>query len=168
MDSEWTREREGSSSSTPCSNHDVFLSLRDEDTCKNFTDHLYTALVRRGINTFRDDDELRRGEDITLELLRAIEKSRISIIVFSRNYASSRWCLDELVKIIECRETICQMVLPIFFDVDLSDVWKQSGIFGEVFARLEKRFKVEMEKVDRWRRALKEAVNLSRWDLRNR
>ncbi|XP_042477365.1 disease resistance protein RPV1-like [Macadamia integrifolia] len=164
MDSKCTRE--GSSSSTPCWNYDVFLSFRGEDTRKNFTDHLYTALLQKGINTFRDDDELKRGEDIASELLKAIEKSRISVIVFSKNYASSRWCLDELVKIIECRE-IGQMVLPVFYDVDPSDVRKQSGIFGEGFARQEERFKVETEKVESWRRALKKAGNLSGWDLRN-
>ncbi|XP_042478786.1 disease resistance protein RPV1-like [Macadamia integrifolia] len=166
MDSEWTREGEGSSSSTRW-NHDVFLSFRGEDTCRNFTDHLYTALVQRGINTFRDDDELRRGENISLDLPKAIEKSRISIIVFSRNYASSNWCLDELVKILECRKKIGQRVLPVFYDVRPSDVRKQSGIFGEAFAKLKERFKVEIKVVDRWRRALTEAGNLSGWDLQN-
>jgi hypothetical protein len=38
----------------------VFLSFRGEDTRKNFTDHLYTALVQAGIHTFRDDDEIGR------------------------------------------------------------------------------------------------------------
>ncbi|XP_042478972.1 disease resistance protein RPV1-like isoform X2 [Macadamia integrifolia] len=167
MDPKRTREGEGSASSTPGWNHDVFLSFRGEDTRKSFTDHLYTALVQRGINTFRDDNELKRGEDIASELLKSVEKSRISIIVFSRNYASSRWCLDELVKIMECRETIGQTVLPVFYDIDPSDVRKQSGIFGEVFARQEKRSKLEMEKMDRWRTALKEAGSLSGWDVRN-
>uniref|UniRef100_A0A2N9FN27 ADP-ribosyl cyclase/cyclic ADP-ribose hydrolase n=1 Tax=Fagus sylvatica TaxID=28930 RepID=A0A2N9FN27_FAGSY len=94
-----------SSSSSSRSNYvyDVFLSFRGQDTRNNFTDHLYKALNDRGIVTFRDDEELERGESISFELLRAIEESKISVIVFSRNYASSSWCLDELVKIMECR-----------------------------------------------------------------
>uniref|UniRef100_A0A6N2KBW2 TIR domain-containing protein n=1 Tax=Salix viminalis TaxID=40686 RepID=A0A6N2KBW2_SALVM len=80
-----------------------------EDTRKTITDHLYSALIQAGIHTFRDDNELPRGEEISPQLLRAIEGSRISVVVFSRNYASSTWCLDELVKIIECRHKIPQM-----------------------------------------------------------
>ena len=81
-----------SSSSKLRRTHDVFLSFRGEDTRDNFTDHLYTHLVGRGIITFRDD-RLTRGEAIEPELLKAIEKSRSSIVVFSKNYADSRWCL---------------------------------------------------------------------------
>ena len=75
----------------------MFLSFRGEDTCYNFTDHLYTHLIQSGIKTFRDD-RLNRGEEIQHELLKAIENSRTSIIVFSKNYAESRWCLEEACK----------------------------------------------------------------------
>ncbi|CAL5347674.1 unnamed protein product [Camellia sinensis] len=156
-----------SSSTQPRWSYDVFLSFRGEDTRKNFTDHLYEALVRAGICTFRDDDELPRGREISSEVLKSIEESRISIIVFSRNYACSRWCLDELVKIIECKNTLGQLVLPIFYDVCPSDVRKQTGYFGEAFGRHEKRFVDEMENVEVRRAALSEAANLSGWDLQN-
>ncbi|KAI5314401.1 hypothetical protein L3X38_043577 [Prunus dulcis] len=93
-----------SSSFTNSWTHDVFLSFRGEDTRYNFTDHLHKNLVQRGIRTFIDD-ELPRGEEISQALLDAIEGSRCSIIVFSENYASSKWCLDELVHIIQCRKS---------------------------------------------------------------
>ncbi|CAL5347761.1 unnamed protein product [Camellia sinensis] len=138
-----------SSSSAPhCWSYDALLSFRGEDTRKNFTDHLYAALVQVGIHTFRDDDELPRGQVISSELLKSIEESRISVVVFSRNYASSRWCLDELVKIIECKKTIGQLRLPIFCNVDPSDVRHQTGYFGEAFGRHEERNVDEMEKVE--------------------
>ncbi|KAI7981050.1 TMV resistance protein N [Camellia lanceoleosa] len=156
-----------SSASQPRWSYDVFLSFRGKDTRKNFTDHLYEALVQAGIHTFRDDDELPRGREISSELLKSIEGSRISIVVFSRNYASSRWCLDELVKIIDCKKTIGQLVLPIFYDVDPSHVRHQTGYFGEAFGRHEKPFADEMEKVEVRRAALSEAANLSGWDLQN-
>ncbi|KAF5951975.1 hypothetical protein HYC85_009919 [Camellia sinensis] len=156
-----------SSSTLPRWSYDVFLSSRGEDTRKNFTDHLYEALVQAGIRTFRDDDELPRGREISSELLKSIKGSRISIVVFSRNYASSRWCLDELVNIIECKKTLGQLVRPIFYDVDPSDVRNQTGCFGEAFGRHEKRYVDEMEKVEVWRAALSEAANLSGWDLQN-
>jgi hypothetical protein len=148
-------------------NHDVFLSFRGEDTRKTFTDHLYTALVRVGIHTFRDDDELPRGEHISTELLKAIQGSKVSIVVFSKGYASSSWCLDELVEIIRCKNSIGQTLLPIFYDVNPSDVRKQTGTFAKAFAMHEYRFQVEMERVHKWRAALAEAANYSGWDLQN-
>ena len=77
--------------------YDVFLSFRGEDTRKNFTDHLYATLVAYGIHTFRDDEELEKGGDIASDLSRAIEESRVFIIIFSKNYANSKWCLNELL-----------------------------------------------------------------------
>ncbi|XP_022722182.1 TMV resistance protein N-like [Durio zibethinus] len=148
-------------------NHDVFLSFKGEDTRKNFTDHLYAALVRDGMVTFRDDDKLPKGKDISSELLKAIEESKLSIVVFSKNYASSRWCLDELVKIIECKNTTGQVVIPVFYDVDPSDVRKQIGSYEEAFAIHEEQFKDKMERIKKWREALTEAGNLSGWDLQN-
>jgi hypothetical protein len=156
-----------SSSTHPNCIYDVFLSFRGEDTRKNFTDHLYFALTQAGINTFRDDNELQRGHDISSELLQAIQGSKISVIVFSRNYADSRWCLEELVKIMECRRTVRQLVLPIFYDVDPSDVRHQTGSFAQAFVEHEERYLMDIDKVLRWRRALIEAANLSGWDLRN-
>ncbi|XP_062018879.1 disease resistance protein RUN1-like isoform X1 [Rosa rugosa] len=148
--------------------YDVFLSFRGEDTRKGFTDHLYVALEREGIFTFRDDEELERGKPISAKLLQAIQESRIAVVVFSRNYASSRWCLDELVKIVECMKEIGQTVLPVFYDVDPSEVRNQTEAFGKAFADHEKRFKNNLEKVERWRAALTEVANLSGFPLQNR
>ncbi|XP_024161541.1 disease resistance protein RUN1 isoform X1 [Rosa chinensis] len=151
------------SSSAPRWKYDVFLSFRGEDTRKAFTYHLYTALDYQGIITFRDDPQLHKGEAISPALFAAIEESRFALIVLSQNYASSTWCLDELVRILECmkaRET----VLPIFYDVDPSDVRKQTGRFKEVFIDHEERFKDDKEKVQRWRSALTEVATFSGWN----
>ncbi|XP_048231371.1 disease resistance protein RUN1 [Ricinus communis] len=145
--------------------YDVFLSFRGEDTRKNFTDHLYNALLQAGIHAFRDDKHLSRGNHISSELLKAIQESKVSIVVFSKGYASSRWCLDELVKIMQCKNTAGQIVVPIFYDVSPSDVRKQTGSFAEALQRHEQ-FS-EREKVNDWRNALLEAANLSGWDLQN-
>ncbi|KAM5552785.1 hypothetical protein ABKV19_025145 [Rosa sericea] len=150
-------------SSTDHQNHytyEVFLSFRGEDTRFNFTDHLYTALCQRGIKTFRDD-KLSRGEDISQELLKAIEESRVSIVVFSQNYASSRWCLDELVKILDCRKFKGQKFRAVFYKVAPSDVRHQTGAFGDAFAKIDQcRYK---DSIGKWRKALEEAANLSGW-----
>ncbi|XP_059448038.1 TMV resistance protein N-like [Corylus avellana] len=153
-------------SSTHRWNYDVFLSFRGEDTRDNFTAHLHQALLQKGINTFIDADQLRSGEEISPALLEAIEKSRISIIVFSQTYASSKWCLDELLKILECKETNGQMVMPLFYKLDPSDVRHQKNSFEEALAKHEERFKNDI-KVQKWKTALTEVANLSGWPLGN-
>ncbi|KAG5564709.1 hypothetical protein RHGRI_000788 [Rhododendron griersonianum] len=146
----------------------VFVSFRGADTRKNFTSHLLAALEDNGFRTFRDDKELERGEFISDGLLKAIEGSRISLIVFSKDYARSRWCLDELVKIMDCRETLKQIVVPIFYDVVPSDVRKQTGVLQDAFANHKKCLREESNgKVEKWRAALTKAANLSGRHLLN-
>ncbi|CAL5340835.1 unnamed protein product [Camellia sinensis] len=167
------RAQDTSSSDSPCSYH-VFLSFRGEDTRKTFTDHLYTALKHAGIRTFRDDDEIERGENIKFELQKAIQESRISIVVFSKNYASSSWCLDELVMILK-RRTTGHLVLPVFYHVNPSHVRNQMESFEEAFTRHEERFHTEgaekkdewKGKIQEWRVALREAVDLAGMNLQN-
>ncbi|XP_075099498.1 disease resistance protein Roq1-like [Nicotiana tabacum] len=95
----------------------VFLSFRGEDTRKTCLGHLYYALKHRGIHTFKDDIRLERGKSIPPELVKAIEQSRFAIVVFSKNYATSAWCLDELAKIMKCKKELGQTV----YDMDPSD-----------------------------------------------
>ncbi|XP_052209588.1 disease resistance protein RUN1-like isoform X2 [Diospyros lotus] len=167
------RVQESASSSALRSRYHVFLSFRGEDTRRTFVDHLYTALANAGLRTFRDDDGVERGESIDLELHRAIEESRVSIVVFSRNYASSSWCLDELVMIVgkRRREDSRHVVLPVFYDVDPSEVRKQRGDYAEAFARHEERFEGESndwkEKLRGWREALEEAAKIAGMVLQN-
>ncbi|KAM0004269.1 putative TIR domain-containing protein [Helianthus debilis subsp. tardiflorus] len=142
-----------SSHSVPASvswNYDVFLSFRGEDTRKSFVDHLYMALEQQGIHTYKDDETLARGESIGPALLKAIQDSRIAVIVFSKNYVDSSWCLDELAHIMECMDTKGQIVMPVFYYVDPSDVSKLKRKFGEAF---EKHAGDHNLKVESWKKA---------------
>ena len=156
------------SSSKPQWKYDVFLSFRGEDTRASFTDHLYVALKQRGIVTFRDEENLERGKSISPKLLKAIKESRFAIVILSRNFASSTWCLDELTKIIGCMKEKTTTVLPIFYDVDPSDVRKQTGTFAQAFSKHKESFKEDMEKVQTWRAALEDVANLKGWHLLDR
>ncbi|KAJ0763446.1 putative TIR domain, P-loop containing nucleoside triphosphate hydrolase [Helianthus annuus] len=161
MSSEQDRSiADSSSSSSQSIHHEVFLSFRGEDTRRNFVDHLYKDLVQQGIQTYKDDETLPRGESIGPALLKAIQESSIAVVVFSQNYANSSWCLDELAHIMECVDTRGQIVIPIFYFVDPSDVRKQKGKYGEAFTKHKMENK---QKVESWRKALEKAGNLSGW-----
>ncbi|XP_048428634.1 disease resistance protein RPV1-like [Pyrus x bretschneideri] len=155
-----------SSSSVPDWKYDVFLNFRGEDTRRTFIGHLYKALVQNSINTFIDAEELRKGNGLS-QLLTAISDSRLSIVVFSQNYASSTWCLKELVQILQCMDQKKQIVIPIFYEVDPSHVRKIEGSFEEAFSKHEHDPNADMEEVQRWRSALQRAPNLCGWDSQN-
>ncbi|XP_023753515.1 toll/interleukin-1 receptor-like protein [Lactuca sativa] len=128
--------------------YNVFLSFRGEDTRTNFVDHLVHTLQQKSIRTFKDDKRIKKGKKISDELIGSIEDSKFYI-----NYASSSWCLDELVKIMECHRTTEHTAYPVFYDVEPSEVRKQSGAVREAFA------KYEMEEAaGKWRVALKEST----------
>lgn len=116
--------------------NEVFLSFRGKDTRASFTSHLYASLQNSGINFYRGDRALPKGDDIPTSLKWTIKESQISVIVFLKNYAESSWCMDELLEIMECHKTIGQVVLPVFYNVDPSEVRHQIGEFGIAFQNL--------------------------------
>ncbi|VVA32837.1 PREDICTED: TMV resistance, partial [Prunus dulcis] len=147
--------------------YDVFLSFRGEDTRNTFTSHLHAALLGKKVETYIDY-RIERGDKIAPALLEAIEKSKLSVIIFSKNYASSTWCLDELVHILKGKERDGQFVIPIFYDINPSHVRKQQGSFADALAQHEERFKDNMDKVHKWRLALRKAAKISGFDDSNK
>ncbi|XP_056169527.1 TMV resistance protein N-like [Syzygium oleosum] len=147
--------------------YDVFLSFRGTDLRNNFVGHLYQALHLIGIYTFRDSEELKKGDQISPTLMKAIEESCISIIVFSENYASSTWCLEEVSKIMECNEQKNLTVLPVFYKVDPREVRGGRKSYRRALAKHESKFGKDSEKVKRWKKALSDAGSLSGWHLKD-
>lgn len=143
----------------------VFLSFRGPDVRHAFLGHLYDAFIKEGIRAYIDDEELRKGEEIDGSLMRAIEDSRIAVVLLSENYASSRWCLDELAKIMERRKEGKLVVKPVFFKVDPREVRTPRESFAKALAVHEAKLGKDLDKVKRWREALFEAGSLSGWHL---
>ncbi|KEH26698.1 disease resistance protein (TIR-NBS-LRR class) [Medicago truncatula] len=111
--------------------------MGSSDTRSRFTSHLYTALYDKGIHI--DDCDLKRGDEITPSVVIAIEESRIFIPVLSINYASSKFCLEELVQQHTCS-------------------------YGEDLTKHEEKFqnnKKNMERSHQWKIALTQSANLS-------
>ena len=147
-----------SSTTPPQWEYDVFLSFRGKDTRYGFVSNLFEALCQEQIITFIDED-LDRGEEVSLALLQTIEKSHISIVIFSKNYAESPWCLDELVKITECRKLKGQIVLPVFYEINPTDVQELTGSYGDALLKHQEQFKDCI--VESWGKALKETSKMS-------
>ena len=87
------------------------------------------------------------------------------MVVFSENYANFCWCVDELAKIMECQDRMGQKVLPVFYNMDPSNVRGQKRDFATAFQQHELKFREEVDKVNKWREALVAAANLSGWHI---
>ncbi|XP_030523422.1 disease resistance protein RPV1-like isoform X2 [Rhodamnia argentea] len=162
------KDPESSSTSSWSSriNHEVFLSFRGADTRKGFTDHLYSKLVDAGIHVFRDNEKLCTGEAIKPQLVEAIAGSKISIAVLSKDYASSKSCLMEVVQMWECRESNGHTIIPIFYDVSPYDVKRQAGDFGESFEKHEQDG-VNGDTIQKWKEVFRKIGGLSGFHREN-
>ncbi|GAU25082.1 hypothetical protein TSUD_257760 [Trifolium subterraneum] len=115
--------------------------------------------VMQGFKTFIDDEALEGGSPID-KLLEAIEESRFAIVVLSENFADSKWCLKELVKILDCRKRKKQLVLPIFYEVEPTDIRHLKGRYGEAMAEHEKKLAKDSKTVLEWTLALSDISQL--------
>ncbi|CAN1189751.1 Disease resistance protein L6 [Linum perenne] len=152
--------------SLPSVEYEVFLSFRGPDTRSQITEILYRFLVHSKIHTFKDDDEMRKGEGIWPTLVKAINQSKVYVPILSENYAHSKWCLNELAEIVECwTRDNRHVILPIFYMVDPRDVRHQSGPYQEAFEQHEKRFDPSI--IQTWKNALKKIGDLKGWHVKN-
>ncbi|CAI0413152.1 unnamed protein product [Linum tenue] len=148
----------------PSVEYEVFLSFRGSDTRHQITDILFRFLVHLKIHTFKDDDELRKGEGIWPSLVKAIGQSKIYVPILSKSYAHSRWCLKELVEIVEnMRQDKRRIVLPIFYMVDPRDVRHQTGPYRDAFREHEKNF--DRQTIQNWKAALTTVGALKGWHV---
>ncbi|XP_018483273.2 probable disease resistance protein RPP1 [Raphanus sativus] len=138
--------------------HHVFPSFHGPDVRKTILSHIVKEFKSKGIDIFIDND-IERSKSIGPELIEAIKGSRIAIVLFSKNYSSSTWCLNELVEIINCRKVLGQTVITLFYEADPTDIKKQTGDFGKVFEETCKG-KTE-EEIRRWKHALTEVAQIA-------
>ncbi|CAI0468882.1 unnamed protein product [Linum tenue] len=148
----------------PAREYEVFLSFRGFDVRNTFSDHLYASLSRSKIRAFRDEEELPKGEEISPSLIRAIGESKIYIPIFSENYASSKWCLQELAQMVECcKREKGHLFLPIFYLVDPRDVRHQQGPYEQAFEQHAQ--KHSSHTVQGWKEALQVVGKMKGWHV---
>ncbi|CAN1326168.1 Disease resistance protein L6 [Linum perenne] len=157
-------------SSLPTGEYEVFLSFRGPDVRQTFADSLYSCLVRSKIRTFRDEEELRRGETIGPSLIQAITESKIYIPILTQNYASSKWCFQELAKMVDCWKNgggakgKQHIILPVFYLIDPRDVrHPDSGSYKEAFEQHS--LEHDPETILEWKDALQEVGKMKGWHV---
>ncbi|CAN1729186.1 Disease resistance protein L6 [Linum perenne] len=140
--------------------YEVFLSFRGLDIRHTFADCLYSCLVRAKIRTFRDEEELPKGETLGPSLVKAITESKIYIPIFTEKYASSKWCLQEPAKMVECWKTgKGHIILPIFYLMDPRDVRHQEEAFEQ------HNLKHDPMTVKEWKEALEVVGDMKGWHV---
>ncbi|XP_010049923.2 disease resistance protein RUN1-like [Eucalyptus grandis] len=150
--------------------YDMFLSFRGPDTRDGFADRLHESLTNSGFRVFMDDEEIRQGEEIGWKILRAIEDSKIYIPIFFTGYASSRWCLRELAHMVECAYPDSSggrtghEILPIFYDVEPSDLKLETKLYGDALRRHEE--EQGRHVVKPWEEALRKVAKIKGWQIK--
>jgi len=146
--------------------YDVFINFWGEDIGRKFVSHLHSVLLQAKVKTLINEENLQEGMKLE-EHMKAIAASKIAIIVFSKSYTESTCTLHELEKIVECRESFGQIVLPVYYEIDPLDVLEQKGDFGKALEEAAKTsYSGEQleHPLSRWSRALR-AAGITGWDV---
>lgn len=175
----------------PSKKYDIFLSFRGPDVRQTFVDHLAEALRTAGVYFFKDDEKLEEGQRIDSSLIQAIEDSKIHIPIFSKTYAQSVWCLDEVTYMCQSKRLIVTeagdaegwgavqypnagIIIPLFYDVEPSHVRypdKGESPYKEAFKKhinsknTDNKDRYDQKTIAAWKDALHQVSKLSGWTL---
>uniref|UniRef100_A0A7N0RG31 ADP-ribosyl cyclase/cyclic ADP-ribose hydrolase n=1 Tax=Kalanchoe fedtschenkoi TaxID=63787 RepID=A0A7N0RG31_KALFE len=159
------RAGDSSSSSANKFSYEVFLSFNAERVGNDFVDYVSIALSKKGFKVYNENDGKEHDKETRKKRYQAIEQSRLSVVIVTKQYVRSPWCLDELVKILEQlkKNSAGHNVLPVFYHhMEPIEVGKQLGRpCEEAFAVHEEAFAGEPGKVEKWRSALAQVAKLA-------
>ncbi|XP_022641645.1 TMV resistance protein N-like [Vigna radiata var. radiata] len=147
--------------------YDVLINFTGEDINRKFVSHLNYAFSTVGLTTFLHHPNAVKSTHIQEPVL---SHCRVVIVVFTQTYSQSAWCLDQLQQIIKWHETYCRHVLPVYYEIQPSDVRLQKGNFGKALkATAQQTFSGQELKhgMSRWSQAITKAANLFGWDESN-
>eukprot|EP00253_Pinus_taeda_P025552 PITA_25552 len=131
-----------SSSSSPCISttehpsqspfYDVFINHRGADVKKTFASSLYYFLRFCGLRVFLDKEEMQQGEELTSQIEAAIATASVHVAILSPAYAESKWCLDELVSMMNSGKPI----IPVFYGIKPADLRRRTRAIDGMFAKI--------------------------------
>ncbi|XP_010494616.1 PREDICTED: disease resistance-like protein CSA1 [Camelina sativa] len=126
----------------------VFFNFRGAELRNSVVAHLAKALKENGVKAAYVD-----AGDSKNPIFYEMEESRVAIVIFSRRYTESVWCLQELVKIKERVELGKLVAIPVYYKLDPSEVKELEGDFGLNLWNDIKRTS-EFGKLEKWKGAL--------------
>ncbi|KAG0601555.1 hypothetical protein M758_11G121100 [Ceratodon purpureus] len=152
--------------------YDIFINHRGPDTKLNFVTFLEDDLKEKHYSPFVDMS-LKEGEATFEEIKKAIQTTRVHLAIFSPGYAESKFCLEELVDMLECREKNPETVtfIPCFFDVkpkDLRNTHIYRAPFHDAFQRHEDNVNYSDELISKWKKALEKAADFKGFEHSSR
>ena len=134
---------------TKCSEYDVFINHRGLEVKKTFVAHLYAALSSWGIRPFLDAEDIGYAVPVIEEIDKALKGACVHVAIFSKEYAESKYCLDELCAMLESKGRI----IPVYYDVEAGNLRKpEDGPYKEAFEKHRKLGRTE--KIPIWKEAL--------------
>ncbi|CAK9229345.1 unnamed protein product, partial [Sphagnum troendelagicum] len=143
----------------------VFLNHRGPDVKMNFVAHLHEALLQARLHPFTDMESLVQGQPGQPSIYEALRGASVHVAVFSRGYADSTYCLDELCAMLESKK----LLIPVFYDVSPGDLKctneLQNGAYANAFRETHKN--QPQAQVEKWKKALSDAAELNGFRLAN-
>ncbi|CAM6016151.1 unnamed protein product [Sphagnum balticum] len=140
--------------------YDVFLNHRGPDVKTTFVAHLYEALCKAGFHPFLDVKSLVKGQHAFKSIDEALNGVHVHVAVFSKGYAESKYCLNELCDM----QKSGKLILPIFLDVEPEHLRRpHHGPFATGFRKHMK--KGRQDDIKRWEKALFEVANVTGFRL---
>jgi hypothetical protein len=125
---------------------------------------LYEDLKKHGLQPYLDRRSIRHGEECWESIEDAIKNTPIAVVVFSKRYAESEWCLKELHVMLEANSR--KKILPIFYNVTPWDLRNpERGQFKDGFEKLKMKFNSNL--VEQWQANLEVASKLMGWEHSN-
>ncbi len=142
---------------------DVFLNHRGPDVKGGFAAHLHQALQEAGCHPFVDMESLEKGQHGQKKIYEALGCASVHVAIFSKHYADSNHCLDELCAMLESKK----LIIPVFYDDSPNDLHCKlhSGPYTKAFRKTHGRRPAT--EVKRWKDALCMAAQLSGFQLAN-
>jgi hypothetical protein len=139
---------------------DVFLNHRGPDVKRSFAAHLYQALQER-CRPFLDMESLEKGQHGQKKIYEALGCASVHVAIFSKHYADSNYCLDELCAMLESEK----LIIPVFYDVSPNDLHCKlhNGPYTKAFRKIH--WWRQASKVKKWKEALLMAAQLSGFKL---
>eukprot|EP00253_Pinus_taeda_P001684 PITA_01684 len=154
--------------------YQVFLNHRGPDVKEGLATDIYNGLKKLGLSVFLDQPELQRGEKLKPQIEEAIRTASVHVAIFSPTYAQSRWCLDELVQMLESGSTI----IPVFYKVEPADLRHTrggDGVYARHLSELEAKRtsdsqepRYDPETIEKWRNALSAVADIVGFPLKDK